>query len=74
MLEWNEHCAEARENRERSSGSKTPPAPPTSLPSSTIDVKQIIANKLRELELKRDRDRQEASEERASKRLKMDPA
>lgn len=33
-----------------------------------------IANKLRELELKRDRDRQEASEERASKRLKKDPA
>ena len=74
MLEWNEYCAEARENRERSSGSKNPPAPPTSLPSSTIDVKQIIANKLRELELKRDRDRQEASEERASKRLKKDPA
>ena len=61
----------------RSSSSKTPPAPPaksTPVALETIDVKQIIANKIRELALKRDREKQEASEERAAKRLKDDPA
>ncbi|PVH81588.1 hypothetical protein DL98DRAFT_570970 [Cadophora sp. DSE1049] len=61
----------------RSSGSKTPPAPPAPLAPEaleTIDVKQIIANKIRELASKRDRDRQQAAEERAAKRLKEDPA
>lgn len=61
----------------QSSGSKTPPAPPAkSAPVALemIDVKQIIANKIRELALKRDREKQQASEERAAKRLKDDPA
>ncbi|KAL5319873.1 hypothetical protein ACEPPN_012931 [Leptodophora sp. 'Broadleaf-Isolate-01'] len=62
---------------ERSSGSKTPPPPPappaTTLPGA-VDVKEIIARKIRELQMKRDRDLLQASEERASKRLKTDPA
>ncbi|KAH7393519.1 hypothetical protein BKA64DRAFT_644262 [Cadophora sp. MPI-SDFR-AT-0126] len=61
----------------RSSASKTPPAPPAPPapePLDIIDVKQIVANKLRELAEKRDRDRQNASEERAAKRLRGDPA
>ncbi|KAK0099691.1 hypothetical protein ONS95_013416 [Cadophora gregata] len=61
----------------RSPGSKTPPAPPAlpaPEPLATIDVKQIIANKIQELALKRDRDRQQAAEERAAKRLREDPA
>ncbi|KAG4442591.1 hypothetical protein IFR05_001921 [Cadophora sp. M221] len=90
MLEWNEYCTEVKEKRDRakprdpnrksttpsesSSGSKTPPSPPATTLPVAVDVKEIIARKIKELQMKRDRDLLQASEERASKRLKGDPA
>ncbi|KAH7321860.1 hypothetical protein BKA65DRAFT_482295 [Rhexocercosporidium sp. MPI-PUGE-AT-0058] len=90
MLEWNEYCVEIREKRgraksrgpksttpsARSTGSKSPPVaePPAFTLPVVVNVKEIIAKKIQELQMKRDRDLLQAFEERASKRPKADPA
>ncbi|CZT46440.1 uncharacterized protein RSE6_06866 [Rhynchosporium secalis] len=85
MLEWNEYCGDKGEKcvtkprdprsvtpSTQSPGPKPLPVPPVPRSTGTIDVKEIIARKLQELQGKKDSDLLRASEEHLSKRPKTD--